>query len=223
MRAGSTRRLARSRPRRRGGAGPTTIGTALAALAVILGALGVTAVATSGIAASAEAPSASSTGPLDRALDRLVEDGTVTEQQADAVRAALAAELRDGPAGHGRGPWGGGHPLLDQAFQVAARAIGIGADALRDAVAGGTTVAEVAEDHGVEPSAVVDALVAAGQERIAAAVEDGDLTEEQAADALGRLADGAERFVESTLPPLGPGARGHGPGGHGRGRWGLGD
>ncbi len=54
--------------------------------------------------------------------------------------------------------------------KVAATTIGIDVKDLRDAVKGGKTVAEVAQSHGVEPQAVVDAIVAAINTRVDEAV-----------------------------------------------------
>jgi polyhydroxyalkanoate synthesis regulator phasin len=190
----------------------TSTRTALATAVVSVGALGVAGAITTGIASSAEAPAATAeegaTGPLDRALDGLVEDGTLTQEQADAVREALVDEL---PPGWAR--WHHGHEILEAGLETAAEAIGVDVDELREALADGSSIADVAEEHGVEPSAVVDAIVAAGNERIDQAVADGDLTEEQAAALRDRLAEGAERFVNATPPFGGPPPWAGGPGG----------
>ncbi len=60
------------------------------------------------------------------------------------------AQPPDGPCGRGR------H------LEAAAEAIGIEADALREALQGGQTMAQVAEANGVEVQAVVDALSPTG-------------------------------------------------------------
>jgi hypothetical protein len=71
----------------------------------------------------------------------------------------------------------------------------------------GTTLADVAEEQGVEVGALVDALVEAHEERIAQAVEDGRLTQEEADE---RLADLEERVTERVENAEGLGGRGHG-------------
>ncbi|HUQ39969.1 MAG TPA: hypothetical protein VM030_07415 [Acidimicrobiales bacterium] len=87
------------------------------------------------------------------------------------------------------------HPRLRVAVAAAAKAIGISEADLVTAVKGGQSVAQVAQAHGVTPQAVVDALVAAGKQRLAAAVAAGRITQAQA-DARGaRLAERATRFV----------------------------
>jgi hypothetical protein len=87
---------------------------------------------------------------------------------------------------HGRG--------LD--LDAAAKAIGITTDELRTELQDGKTMADVAEAHDVDPQKVIDALVAAGKERLEQAIED--------------LPDRMKDLVNSTAP-LGR----HGPGGRG--------
>jgi hypothetical protein len=99
-------------------------------------------------------------------------------------------------------------------LSTAATALGMTEDELRTALeADGTTLADVAEEKGVDVGTLVDALVSAGQERIAAAVEDGRLTQEEADE---RLADLEERVTERVNEEAGgfrgPGHdHGHGP------------
>ena len=134
------------------------------------------------------------------ALAGLVEDGSITDAQADEVATTLAGS---GLGGHGHG---GGR--LD--LSAAATALGMTEDELREALqADDTSLADVAGQQGVEVDALVDALVAAQQERIDQAVEDGDLTQEQADE---RLADLVERVTEAVNSDdwghHGPGGRG---------------
>lgn len=135
------------------------------------------------------------------ALAGLVEDGSITDAQADEVATTLAGS---GLGGHGHG--GGGRFDLS----AAATALDMTEDELREALrADDTSLADVAEQQGVEVDALVDALVEAQQERIARAVEDGELTQEQADE---RLADLEERVTERVNSD----DRGHhGPGGRG--------
>ena len=122
---------------------------------------------------------------VSEALDDLVADGTITQQQADAVDEALDAARperihRHGPHWRG-GPFGGFF-----AFEAAADAIGIDETALRDALRDGQTIAEVAAANGVDVQAVIDAMVAAAQERV----------DEAMANADERLADLEERITD---------------------------
>ncbi|SDE56543.1 hypothetical protein SAMN05660485_01107 [Blastococcus fimeti] len=159
-----------------------------------------------GIAVPALADTGDSSGSaVDRiteALSGLVSDGSITQEQADEVAATLdEAGIGD------RGGHRGGGPGLD----AAATALGMSEDELRTALdVEGTTLADVAEEQGVPVETVVAALVTAGQERIASAVEDGRLTQAEADE---RLADLEERVTERVNSAM-PAGGGHGPGGH---------
>lgn len=135
-------------------------------------------------------------------LSGLVEDGSLTQEQADEVAATL------GEAGIGaRGGHHGGR--LD--LGAAATALDMTEEELRTALeAEGATLAQVAEDQGVEVEALVDALVQAHEERIAQAVEDGRLTQEQADERLADLEERVTERVTTARPdrPMGGGHRG---------------
>jgi hypothetical protein len=92
--------------------------------------------------------------------------------------------------GHRRGP------NLD----VAAEAIGIPVDELREALQGGQTLAEVAADHGVDEQVVVDALVADIEDHLAERVADGDITQEQADERLAEAEEHVTERVENGRP-----------------------
>jgi hypothetical protein len=53
------------------------------------------------------------------------------------------------------------HRAVKHAAKIAADTIGISPQELRDAVKSGKTIAQVAQEHGVDPAAVVDAIVQA--------------------------------------------------------------
>lgn len=65
-------------------------------------------------------------------------------------------------AGRPHGPGHGGPRL-----EAAADAIGITAEELSTELKAGTSIAQVAEAHSVDPQTVIDALVAEGKERLA--------------------------------------------------------
>ena len=130
---------------------------------------------------------------VDDALSGLVEDGTLSRAQVDAVEQALeAARPERGPgSGHHGGPFG--HFVRGAGLDDAAEAIGIEMSVLMDGLRDGQTLAQIAEVNGVEPQAVIDAMVAAAQERIDAAVEAGRLDEAEAAE---RTTEATERITE---------------------------
>lgn len=134
------------------------------------------------------------------ALAPLVEDGTITQAQADAVIAAIeeAKPERDG------------HIFFRQ-FDEAAVALGMSADELRTELEAGKTIAAIASERGVDLQTVIDALVADGNERIDEAVASGRLTEEEAAEAKTNLSEKVTALVNGELPALdGPHRRGRG-------------
>lgn len=122
---------------------------------------------------------------ISAALQGLVDDGTLTDAQRDRVATTLDEALPQ--RGHGRG-FGHGPGF---AVDAAAEALGVTEDELRTELRDGQSLADVAEQEGVALDTLTDALVAAAQERLDAAVADGRLTQEQA-DA--RKAELAERI-----------------------------
>jgi len=133
-------------------------------------------------------------GWVDEVLSSLVDDGTLTQDQADAVSNALKDAHPDHLPGH-FGAWGprDGFVFGPSVLDDAAEAIGVDDDELLDALRDGETIAELAKEKGVDPQDVIDAMVAAVQHRLDAAVDDGDL-DQAAADQ--RLAEATERITE---------------------------
>ncbi len=126
------------------------------------------------------------------ALAPLVEDGTITQAQADAVIAALAeAGPPEGGDHGGRGGMGRGGPGLDSA----AEALGITADELRTELEGGATIAEVAAAKGVDVQTVIDAMVAGVKAHLDEEVASGEHTQAEADE---KLADATQRITDSV-------------------------
>ena len=140
------------------------------------------------------------------ALSGLVDDGSLTQAQADEVATTLSE------AGLGRGGHHGGGRL---GLDAAATALDMTEAELRTALEpDGTTLADVAEAQGVEVDTLVEALVAAEQDRIARAVEDGRITQDEADERLADLEARVTELVNSADLRLG---RGGGRGHHGGG------
>ena len=132
-------------------------------------------------------------------LEPLVDDGTLTADQRDAVVAALEAA---GPIVDRRGPF---HRHRPGDLDGLAALFGIDVDELRDELDGGRALADIAAEHGVDVEAVIDVLVAAAEARLDDAVADGWLTEEQAAERAARLREWITASVHGDLPdPLRP-------------------
>jgi polyhydroxyalkanoate synthesis regulator phasin len=143
---------------------------------------------------------------LQEVLKPLVDDGTITQDQADKVIAALVAAR---PIG---GPDGGRHhgrrgPGLD----IVATTLGITIDDVRTALQSGQSIADLAVSKGKTAQDVIDAIVQQATTKLNAAVTAGDLTQAEADQRLADLTTRVTEFVNSTAPVDGP----WGPGGFG--------
>jgi uncharacterized protein (DUF433 family) len=156
-------------------------------------------------------------------LDQAVENGVLTQEEADEHVADLEERVTDLVNGDLEMPiWGRapliGHPgvwgFADGPLVSAANAIGVEPSELLAELRDGATIAEVAEERGVDVSAVVDAIVASLQERLDAAVENGWITQDEADERAADLEEQATGIVNGDFDPLplpGPWGRGHGP------------
>jgi len=102
---------------------------------------------------------------LREALQTLVDAGTLTSSQVEAIVAALEAARPAGDQDHESddGHQGRGGPKSERRQEMlaaAAEAIGITTTELQTAVKSGQTIAEVAEANGKSVQSVIDALVA---------------------------------------------------------------
>ena len=138
------------------------------------------------------------TAGLQAILAPLVEKGTITQAQADAVIAAIeAARPADGPhGGFGRGPGGPGKGFgLDEA----AAALGMTTDELRTALAGGQSIADVAKAKGVDLTKVTDALVAAYTKHEQDEVTAGSETQAEADKEIAAFKARVDEIVNGTF------------------------
>ena len=134
-------------------------------------------------------------------LQNLVDDGTITAAQADAVAADLAASLPDhGPGRPGPG-WGHRHPGFDG--EVLAGLLGIDVETLRSDLRDGKTVAEIAGEQGVDVQTVIDSLVAEAKSHLDLSVQNGRLTQEEADAKLAEVTQRITDFVNNGLPERG--------------------
>lgn len=140
-------------------------------------------------------------GWVQDALSGLVEQGTITEQQADAVESALQEARPERPPGHHRH---GGRVDLS----VVAEALGMTEDELRSAFQADKTVADLAAEKGVDLQTVIDGIVASHKARLDEKVAAGDLTQEEADEKLAGAEERATAFVNGEVPP--GGRHGHG-------------
>jgi hypothetical protein len=186
--------------------------TAAAGVIGLAGLVGAVAVAPTVAAAAVSAASTAATGRVEviaNALAGLVEDGTITQEQADRVADTLDERLPDrGPGGLG----GPGHHGVLLGFEAAAEELGLTREELHEQLSGGATLAEIAEEQGVNVDDLVTALVAAAEQGLAAAVEDGRIDQQRADEIAGDLEDRIRTSVEEGLPDPPDGRRFGGPG-----------
>ncbi len=141
------------------------------------------------------------------ALQPLVDDGTLTDSQVDAVIDALEAAKPEGRGHHGpRGFRGAGE---------IAEILGMEPQELAEALQSGQTLADVAATQGISTDDLVDAIVDNIEEHVADAVEAGRMDEDKAAEILEGAEDRAEDVVNGEVEF---GRRGHGRGGPGGGQ-----
>jgi len=84
--------------------------------------------------------------------------------------------------------------------KVVLETIGIDRATLRSGLRGGQTIGEIATAHGVEPSAVVDALVTAANAKLDAAAAAGKITVERAQKIEAKLPARFTKLVNSWHP-----------------------
>lgn len=133
-------------------------------------------------------------GRVEEALSGLVDDGTITDDQAGAVADALA----DVRSRHGIGHRGFGLGSCD-VLSTTADSLGIDEDDLRSELADGKTIAEVADERGVDVQDVVDDILAAQRKRMNRAVEEGHLTQQQADALLDGAGDRVAALVDGEM------------------------
>ncbi len=127
-------------------------------------------------------------------IDNMVEEGVITQEQADTladVREAIEAEREARKA---------------ERLQGIADAIGITVDELEAAKESGQTLAEIAGDN---LPALVDHMTAEATDKINEAVADGRITQEQADEKLDGLSERIEQRLESGEGFGRKGHRGH--------------
>lgn len=147
-------------------------------------------------------------------LDEHVAAGDLTQEEADEKLAGATERIttgveegfRQGPRGH-RGPGrflrGIGEDVQDL--------LGLTGEEIREELADGSTLADIAESQGVSVSDLVDAMMADVEARIAEKVAEGDLTQDEADDKLAELEERLTEGVENGFPERGERGR-RGPG-----------
>lgn len=127
----------------------------------------------------------------------LLAGGTAAYAQSDGSggSGASGGAAQQGRRGHG----------ARLALQTAATTIGVSPQDLAGQIRGGKTVAAVATEHSVDPTSVVNAVVAALTQQIDQAAAQGKIDGNRADQAKQKLPDFANRFVNETKSKRGRG------------------
>jgi 3-hydroxyacyl-CoA dehydrogenase len=165
---------------------------------------------------SEELEDAARAAALDQ-VDAAVEEGRITEEQAEELRSRI--ESGELPPFFGPGPFGGLHEkahAFGDHFSAAADYLGVTVEELRERLEAGQSLADVAEAEGKSVDGLKQAILDEARKSLNEAVEEETLTREQADAALERLETRVNDLVEGTFE----GRRGHhffgGPPGGGR-------
>ena len=151
---------------------------------------------------------------LENRVDQAVEDGRLTEEQADALKERI--DSGDAPlvfGGFGGPGFGHGHFGHFADLDAAATYLGLTEAELRAELEDGKTLAEIAEAERKSVDGLVQALLKAASTRIDQAVVDGKLTQAQADELEAGLEQRITDLVNGELHGPGPGFHhGFGPG-----------
>jgi polyhydroxyalkanoate synthesis regulator phasin len=164
----------------------------------------------------------------EQVLDKAVEEGNLTQDQADRIRDR--ADQGFGPGMMGRGMMGRrlmgrglGQGMMGDSdsslIAVAADKLGMTVDDLKTQLKDGKTVADLAKEKGVDLQTIVDAFMAARQETLSQAVTDGKITQKQADQMLENMRAMIEDHLNGEMPMVGPGGCGGRGGGGMMGAW----
>jgi hypothetical protein len=133
-------------------------------------------------------------------IDEAVAAGRLTEEQGERLKERVASTTGFrffGPRGHFGGPCSG---RVGVALDTVAATLNMSIDDLIAELRGGKTLSEIITERGSSVDAVVDALVAEAETRLAEKVADGDITQAQADAILAELPDRLTELIENGLP-----------------------
>ena len=158
---------------------------------------------------------------LENRVDEAVKAGRMSEEEGKRLKDAIESgdfPMLGVPFFRGHGPGGGpgfgeGHLHIEfRGLDDAADYLGMAEEELREELADGKTLAEVAEAHDKSVDGLVDALVKATNARLDEAVEQGHLSQEQADELKKGTKERVEAFVNGDMLHLDHRWRGLAPG-----------
>ncbi len=150
----------------------------------------------------------------DQVLKEAVSEGWLTQEQADRMRERM--ELGQGFDGPWRKGWRFGRHFRWGAdlISVAAEKLGMSRSELAQAIRDGQSIAEIAQEKGVDVQIIADAYVAKVEETLKQAVADGKLGQKMADWILEQVRERVPEWLEQKWTAPFPGMpRGRGWGG----------
>lgn len=146
-------------------------------------------------------------------IDQAVVNGDLTEEQAQRLRERLDQMPLDGDGFFFGGPHRGMHegglfgPLmgLRQSWDDLASFLGLTPAELRDQVAGGSSLAEIAQAQGKSRDELRQFIVNEAQTQLQQAVENGRLTQDKADSLLSKMQDHVDEMLDASMPHFGDG------------------
>ena len=144
---------------------------------------------------------------LKKRVDAAAAAGELTKAEADRIKARIDAgdaPLLFGPRFGHKGRFGPGprhHHGPGAKFGAAASYLGMSETALREALAGGKTLAQIAKDRGKTVGGLVQAMVAAKTKVLDEAVEAGRLTDAERDEIVAGLKARVTDLVDGRFPP----------------------
>jgi hypothetical protein len=150
---------------------------------------------------------AAETAARNQLIDQLQQQGKITADQANKLKSAPSGGF-PGPGFSGRPGSGRGSFLMTDVMTVAAQKMGITADALRQALQGGKSLAQVGADHGISRDVLKTTIVNAENADLQKATANGSITQAQA----NQIASNIPNMVDRLLDRTGRGGGNGGPG-----------
>ncbi len=140
---------------------------------------------------SGEALVAALEGRLSEFLEEAVAEGKIDEERADRIRERAGERIEtfvfQTHRRVGRRAMGSVERVRSRALQIIAEVVDMTPQDLRDALAEGSTIAEIAAAQGVDVEDLVDALMAPLEERADALVASGRVDPDKVAERLDRI------------------------------------
>jgi polyhydroxyalkanoate synthesis regulator phasin len=149
---------------------------------------------------------AAQTAARDKAIDEAILAGDLTEEQGQKLK---DREIGEGHLGFRLGAHAAGrlHRAIVSVFESAADIIGLPVDEVRERIAGGESLVDIADGQGIDEATLKADLVADLTDKINQAVKNGELAQDKA----DMLLENLDEMVDRAINAEGPFGGGDGP------------